>query len=234
MTSYQQLADAGPTSWRDGEWQTFLWLFREWWSDKPENWTDRRVAALAIGLTDFSADQASGALRRLVNAGAKWPPRLAEIVNAIHVDRAAPSWAEARTLLFERPDGVIHARAQRPDGGFGGQAERRAAKDRAMHERAAGHGEMIQAFVHAFGAERLDNVPPPDAEYGDLEMQRVRELWQEFVDRADARRRDGLPLLTEPLEQRRRELGPVRPDFAAAIGARPGSELSIPNDRSAS
>lgn len=222
MTLEQTIREACPPSWGQTQWDSFTMLLREWWPEPTERWTERRVIGLALGVADFSAEQAGAALRRLRDAGQKFPPRVPEIANAIHVDRSAPSWTEAHALLFDRPDGVVHARipvGARPVG----EDERWELKSEAMLQRAAEHHEMIAAFVAAFGPRRLAYLPINDPEYGALELERLRVQWEEFVQRADARRREGMPLLTAPLHARREIAGgPRRLDPIAAL--RRGSE----------
>ncbi len=220
-------AEAGPPTWADGEWSTFTLLLAEWWNARPEHWTDRRRAALAIALASFTGEQASAALRRLLNAGHEWPPKAVDIVNAIHIDRGLPNWVEARALLLDRPHGVVHAPVRRPVGGHGGEQGRLQAKEQAMLEQAAEHGEVIAAFVVAFGARRLLYLPVNDPDYGELELERLRERWTEFAESADARRREGQPLLTAPLRPRL-EQGPRRLDPIAALGGASAEALRAP------
>jgi hypothetical protein len=210
------IASAGPPAWDEGEWDGFLLLLREWWRARPEDWTDRRVAALAIGLADFTAEQASGALRRLRDAGQKFPPNVGEIANAIHTNRDDPSFTEAYELLFGK-GGAVRARPQ-PGQRFADSADRDRATDLAILQRAIAQHELVGAFVAAVTPKRLRLLPVDDPDYGELERRRLNEEWNDFVERADARRREGMPLLTAPLAERR-ELGPAKPNYLAAIGA---------------
>lgn len=221
MSLEQTIREACPASWDLEQWDRFVFVLREWWPEPVERWTERRIMGLALGVADFSSEQVGDALRRLRDSGHKFPPRVPEIADAIKVDRSAPSWTEAHALLFDRPGGVIHARAPRRNGALGEDA-RRQLRDEAMLERAAELHPMIAAFTAAYGPRRLDDVSGRiayTADYRAIELERLREEWEDFAQRAEARRREGLPLLTAPLDARRRELGPVRPDYAAAITA---------------
>lgn len=195
------ITEACPPSWEPEQWHLFVGLLREWWHESAEQWTERRVRALSVGMADFTAGQASQALRRLRDSGQRFAPRVPEIADAIHVDRDIPSWTEARALLFDAPGGVVHAgipAAARP----ADEEERHRLAERAMLERAAQLHDTIAAFTLAFGARRLALAPIHDPDYGAIELQRLREQWEEFAQRADARRRDGLPLLTTGLAPR--------------------------------
>lgn len=206
-----------PPGWEVADWERVLLLLREWFVSKPEDWTADRLTGYALGLADFTAEQVGEALRRLRDApGKTFLPRVSEIADAIRTECSDPSWSEAYSLMFDKPGGVIHARAPRrvhPD-------ERLAAIDTAVLERAEQLPDLVGAFVGAIGPRRLRLWPVDDLQYGRLEIQRLHEEWDEFVERADARRREGRPLLTAPLAARR-ELGPRRPDYIAALGAAP-------------
>lgn len=230
MLAEQAVRDACPPSWELEQWDLFVGLLQAWWPEPEDRWTEQRVVGLAMGLADFTADQAGAALRRLRDGGQKFPPRVPEIANAIHVDRDAPSWTEAHALLLDRPGGVIHARIPRGERPVGEEA-RWALREQAMLDRASELHPMIAAFTAAYGPRRLEAVSGRIAhsEYGAVELERLREEWEDFVDRAEARRREGMPLLTPPLARRELEQGPRRlgaPQLAAAIGAPPDGERS--------
>jgi hypothetical protein len=216
----RKVEQACPPTWDHDAWHLFVTLCRTWWPEPETNWTKDRLLGLAMGMADFTAEQAGDALKRLRDSGQKFPPRVPEIANAIHTDRSTPSWAEAYTLLFGRPDGVVHARVPR-DARPADENERRELHETAMLQRAAQLHPMIGAFVAAFGARRLDGVQIDDEKYGALERERLREQWLEFVERADARRREGAPLLTAPLARRGLGAGgPRRLDAVAQLGLR--------------
>ncbi len=228
----QAVRDACPPTWELEQWDLFVGLLQAWWPEPEDRWTEQRIVGLAMGMADFTADQAGAALKRLRNAGQKFPPRVPEIANAIHVDRDAPSWTEAYALLFDRPGGVIHARIPRGERPVGEDA-RWALREQAMLDRATELHPMIAAFTAAYGPRRLEAVSgriaygrdqgDDDRDFGPVELERLRQEWEDFVERADARRREGMPLLTPPLA--RRELaGPRRLKPLELLGRAVGPE----------
>jgi hypothetical protein len=148
------------------------------------------------------------------------------IADAIHTHRSAPSWTEAHALLFDRPGGVIHARIPRGERPVGEDA-RWALRAQAMLDRATELHPMIAAFTAAYGPRRLEEVSGRIAfgEYAAVELERLRGEWGDFVGRADARRREGMPLLTAPLARRELE-GPRHLDALAHLGAGPAGAAS--------
>lgn len=211
--------DVTPPGWRPEDWENVLLLLREWFVSKPEDWTTNRLTGYALGLADFTAAQVGAALRRLRDApGRTFLPRVSEIADAIHTDRSDPSFGEAFELLFGK-GGCVHAR---PAAGvrYDGQTERDKATDLAILEKAIDQHELVGAFVAAVTPRRLRLIPIDDPEYGDLRREELRREWADFVERADARRREGMPLLTSALVAQRREIGPSKPDYLAAIGIR--------------
>lgn len=215
-----------PPGWSFDEWKHVLVLLRTWFVSRPEDWTSDMLTGYAVGFADFAPGQVGTALRRLRDApGKTFLPRVSEIADAVHTDRDDPSFAEAYELLFGQ-GGAVRAR---PTAGqrFADSSDRDRATDVAILQRAVAQHELLGAFVAAVTPRRLRLLPVDDPDYGELERRRLNEEWNDFVERADARRREGLPLLTASLAARR-ELGPGKPDYLAAIG------VAAPDDGGAS
>jgi hypothetical protein len=83
----------------------------------------------------------------------------------------------------------------------------------------------VARFFEAQSYGRLSVLPIDDPDYGQLEIKRLREDWGQFVGRAEERMAAGLPAGTGT---RRQQLGPHKPDFAAALPAGPNDGGTTP------
>jgi len=203
-------AQACPPSWPAEAWALFEGMMEEVWV-RGEHWTTRKAKYYAPFLDGHEPDAVVAALQSLADGGQTFLPAVGEIIGAIHHDHAAPSWAEAFELIYGR-DGCLRGPRRATVELAGGEQ----ARDDAIVARAEDKHPVLGAFVAAQTPKRLRMLRIDHEEYGELERRRLGEEWAEFADRADRRRREGLPLLTPALAQRT-QLGPRRMNPAALL-----------------
>lgn len=195
-----------PPSWPADEWDVFTLLVEEAWKGE---WTNRKAKAYGLLLDSYEPAAVIDALRSLAGKGGPFMPTVPEIIGAIVEDVTVPTWTEAFELLGR----ATHAACRR---GRGSDEQIQAA----IVERLSSQHPYLAAFAGQVGAKRLRYAPFDDPDEGKWERKRLREEWDQFVERADGRRREGRPIeLDAPARRRELTSGPRRLDSAALIGA---------------
>lgn len=215
-----------PPSWPPDEWAVVTMLFEEAFKTPPgQEWTNRKAKAYGTMLDAYQPAAVVAAVKRLAAAGQTFLPSVGDIIGAIRADLSAPSWTEAFEMIFG-PRGALSVRLPRGSRPAD-EAERDRVLNQAIIERAAAQHEMVGAFVATQGPRRLRMLPIHDPDWGEKTRRDLGVEWDEFVDKADARRREGLPLLTPALAARR-ELGPARMDANRLLEAAgfPGTDAA--------
>jgi hypothetical protein len=185
--------------WSDRSWDAFCSLLEHGW---PGEFSPEAGDAYRALLDPFEPSQAIAALRALLAQGARFRPSAAEIVGAVTTDPGRPTWDEAyrdlRRALSVRQ--AYHASI----------AGKQAVCLNWLNEHSH---PLVAAFFEAKTYARLSQLPVDDPDYGQLEIKRLREDWEAFTERAEERQAHGLPIGTGA----RKQLGPHKPDFAAAL-----------------
>lgn len=190
------------------EWTGICTLLEHGW---PGEFTDGQRAAYRVLLDGLNAEQVVTALRTLVRGGGTFRPPAAEIAAAVRADPSQPTWPEAyrdlKRALFVRQDYFATPKV----------------KEEVCCEWLAERShELVAAFFRAQTYETLSTLPLEDPdEDGTFTRKRLREDWERFVERADGRVAQGLPI---DAGTARKQIGPRKPDFAGALPAGPEDE----------
>lgn len=154
------------------------------------DFTDSMRSSYHTFLKGFSAEQIVGALKKLIEDGSPWLPKVPEIVKAIRdsSEPPVPAWGEVWTGLQR----ALNARSE--EAAMTWMTER-------VHPVAA-------AFLSVEGWKTLKQVPFFDPDYGAIRVKELRERWSEFIEVAQERMRRGLALT----QGTRRATGPLQLD----------------------
>lgn len=177
--------------WTDQTWDAFCSLLEHGW---PGPFPSEAGDAYRLLLDDVEPEATFAAVKTLIKQGKPFRPSVAEIAGEAIADPSKPTFDEALHAI--RRVVPIHP-------------------DTAALERAEGIHPYLRAFIESVGLDRLRRWPIDDPEFGQLETKKLREAWDRFVERADHRTASGMEIDT-PV---RRQLGPHKPDFKAALPA---------------
>lgn len=182
----------------DDEWATLSMLLAEWW---PGEFTEASELAWRMGLDGHPAGDIANALkaeaaRQALSADTntrRWRPSLPEVLSHLVRDSRTPVMLEIVDLLWG-PEGVMHARAEYPNGGFRGPDGRARADEKARLDAAVVHGPVVAAFVQWAGVVSLMRHDPSDMEpddkgkaWGEANRAWLVKRFAEFCERADDR-----------------------------------------------
>lgn len=178
------------------EWQQIAAVMENAWRG---DWDDARSDAYFLLLEEFDAVQVSQALRVLVRNGSPFIPAAAEIVAAIDAAGSVGSatWDECWQLVRR----VIKRRGRR--------GEAKAFDDLQAAD------PLVASWVATYGWGRLCGEEVEHPQYGPATMRRLRESFEQHVERQRDRRRHGLAI---EAVARRSLSGPRKVDAAVLLG----------------
>lgn len=204
-------------AWASGQWDVCCGLLEHGFDGGRLGAFDKATAdSYRILLDKYEPPAVIAAIQGMVDAGRQYRPLPGEVVGALRADPSAPTFAEALRDL-RRALAVRQSYFAKDD-----------EKERVCVEWLEQHShELVARFFEAQSYGRLSRLPIDDPDYGQLEIKRLREDWEAFTERAEDRRAAGLPAGTGT---RRRQLGPRKPDFAAALPPAP-ADAAASNDR---
>jgi hypothetical protein len=168
-------------AWTDLDWQAFAALMRRAWPGEFSD-DDRRVYRLL--LDDVEPPDAIAALRRLLHAGQRFRPSVAELLEAIRVDPSRPTFDEVLQLIYGSR-GILAARPERST--FDDAGARQRAYNEAALRRAADIHPLVASFVQRHGIQRLRELPLHDPNYGEVRRRDLEAAWERHVEAFDGR-----------------------------------------------
>jgi hypothetical protein len=176
----------------DDDWGAVCFFIDQGWGDFDQ---DRRDG-YAFFLKGFEKDEALGALKLIAEQGKPFLPRPPEIVAAIRSTqvRPVPSWSEAWAALRR-------AMAARDE-------------QRGYELLNAAHPVLGRFMEMEGGWQEMRLQPFFDPDYGAVRVRDLKARWEEFVDVARERLRQGLALGATAA---RRGVGPARLDAAMLV-----------------
>jgi hypothetical protein len=168
------------------------------------------ASSYRILLDKYEPEQVVAAIQSMVDGGRQYRPMPGEVVAAIRHDPTMPTWPEAYRDVMRALR--VHTPYQASDG------EKEAIAVGWLREHSH---ELVAAFFRAQTYAVLSMLPLNDQDDdGKFAVKRLREDWEAFVERADDRIAQGLPL---DQGTARKQLGPRKPDFAAALPEGPST-----------
>jgi len=190
------------------------------WPAQVAAWGPEGIAAYIseLGARGVDPERALAAIR-CYDPDADFPPSAAKLAQVARRDPGAPTGLEVVAILWAT-GGVMHARAEYPEGGWRGANARDAADDQARLYAATQHHPRIVAFIETVGLEALKNRDPRGEQFGEANRNWLVREWDAFTEKANER---GVAALLagahiDPLAALRRGQERQRPALA------PGSE----------
>lgn len=175
-------------------------------------------------LEPYPAEGVRAALHMLVQDPKPFVPSVSEIVGAMRriVEKPVPGWTEVREAIFEA---LLRARRHRvkdeydPERGLTRAAEL-AKQVVACEWLAAEVHPVVARFFEGETYARLRKISFEDEQYGGIRIAELRQRWEDFVDVARERQRQGLAI--EAATGGRSEIEALHPlDFAALLRPTP-------------
>lgn len=156
------------------------------WPSAVNSWGPEVIAAYCaeLGARGVSPERALLAIRAY-DPDADFPPSAAKLAQVARRDPGAPSGPEVVQILWG-PGGVMHARAQYPQGGWRGQ-DRDAADDQARVDKSTDFHPRVVAFITSVGLEALKNRDPRGETYGEANRHWICREWDAFTEKANER-----------------------------------------------
>jgi hypothetical protein len=150
------------------EWAVLSTVIENSWAG---DWDGRKAGVYYDMLRSYDAVEVRDAIHSLVQLGQKWRPSVAEVVAAINAayDVPIPAWRETWQV-------ILTALGKRDE-----EMAREMLDD--CHP-------LLPAFIDTCGWTEL-RQRPFFGEYGSIEQDRFRKEWEEFVDVARVRLRQG-------------------------------------------
>jgi hypothetical protein len=185
----------------DDDWASVCFFIDQGWGDFDQ---DRRDA-YRFFLGELEQDELLAGLKKLAEDGQKFLPRPPEIITAVRSlqEPPVPSWSEAWAVLRKAMEARSEERA---------------------YELLNGVHLVLGKFMEAEGGwEAMRLQPFFDPEFGMVRVRDLKARWEEFVEVARERLRQGFAL---EAASGRRHLGPRTLGTAALVEKlRPASEL---------
>jgi hypothetical protein len=145
----------------------------------PGEFTEDQAATYRVLLDDAEPERVIEALRRLLFAGQKFRPSVAELLSTLHADPSVPTFDEAYRLIFDHPHGLLSSSTR--DAKRDGVTRAQAVADRLdVHP-------LVRAFVQRKGVTYLGLLPVDDPDYGLLRRAELQRDWEAHVAALEGR-----------------------------------------------
>lgn len=167
--------------WPQDTWDDFAGLLTSAW---PGEFTADQRAAYRVLLDDVEPQAVVGALKRLLHAGQRFRPSVAEILAAVRDDPSRPSFEEAYAAIYGSR-GILAAR--REPGAYADLGAMRRAESEAAKARAADFHPLIAGFVLRYGIDRLRTLELHDPQWGDAKRKELHDAWDRHVEAFEGR-----------------------------------------------
>lgn len=150
-------------------------------------WSEAKERGWHVMLDSYPVENLMFALHKIVQNGKPYMPTVPEIIVAMQPETQLPSWAEA----------YRHIRSN-------------------LSGRSSETLPIVKGFIEAAGRDRLRMMPLDDPDWGHEHVKRLKNEWTDFVDRWQARQREGRAL--EAAGVRKQVTGPQKMNVTELLG----------------